>query len=65
MSQSKHSKHSLPDDDQLVSCEICLKSVPLSEADVAEAEDYVVYFCGLDCYAEWRNRIKKDQTKDH
>jgi YHS domain-containing protein len=27
--------------------------IPPSEAHCAEAEDYVLYFCGLDCYREW------------
>jgi hypothetical protein len=36
-----------------VSCEICLKEVPASEAAMAEARDYVAYFCGLDCYRKW------------
>jgi len=38
----------------IVSCEMCLKEVPRSEASVPEATDYVLYFCGLDCYQKWR-----------
>jgi hypothetical protein len=38
---------------QKVPCAQCLKEVPVSEAKVAEAVDYVAYFCGLDCYAKW------------
>ena len=38
---------------QKVPCAQCLKEVPVSEAKVAEAVDYVVYFCGLECYAQW------------
>lgn len=34
-------------------CTQCGKEVPLSEAKVAEAVDYVAYFCGLQCYAKW------------
>lgn len=37
-----------------VACEVCLKEVPKSEAMVAEATDYVLHFCGLDCYAKWQ-----------
>ena len=37
----------------MVKCEVCLKEVPRSEAKSAEAVDYVVHFCGLDCYEEW------------
>lgn len=36
-----------------VACEVCLKEVPMSEAKVAEAADYVVYVCGLECYDKW------------
>jgi Domain of unknown function (DUF3330) len=37
----------------LVSCDVCLKEVPQSEASVPEAVDYFVYFCGPDCYEKW------------
>ncbi len=37
-----------------VSCTVCRHEIPLSEAVVAEAVDYMVYFCGLDCYQRWR-----------
>lgn len=37
-----------------VSCKICLKEIPKSEAKSAEATDYVLYFCGLECYAKWK-----------
>ena len=37
-----------------VACEICLKEIPQSEAGIVEAEDCVLYFCGLDCYRQWR-----------
>ncbi|MFA5370994.1 MAG: DUF3330 domain-containing protein [Sideroxydans sp.] len=43
----------------IVSCDICLKEMPLSEARRFEAEDYVAHFCGLDCYAEWKQRSEK------
>jgi hypothetical protein len=37
-----------------VRCAGCEREVPLSEAVVPEASDYVAYFCGLDCYDRWR-----------
>jgi hypothetical protein len=40
----------------LVSCAMCLKEVPRSEATVPEAVDYVVHFCGIDCYRQWQAR---------
>lgn len=39
-----------------VACEVCLREVPLSEAMVTEATDYFTYFCGLDCYEQWKHR---------
>ena len=42
-----------------VACEICLKEVPITEATVPEATDYVVHFCGLECYEKWKNQRGK------
>ncbi len=39
---------------ELVACEVCEKEVPKTESTVAEAADYVMFFCGLDCYQEWK-----------
>jgi hypothetical protein len=43
----------------LVSCEVCLKEIPKSEAWVPEAVDYFVYFCGPDCHAKWNHRLAR------
>lgn len=45
-----------------VTCEVCLSQIPQSEARSAEGDDYVVHFCGLDCYEQW-NR-KGDQKSE-
>ena len=42
-----------------IACETCLKEVPESEAKVDEASDYVLYFCGLDCYEKWHKEKKE------
>ncbi|MBI5889129.1 MAG: DUF3330 domain-containing protein [Nitrosomonadales bacterium] len=39
-----------------IPCEVCHKEIPLSEARRFEAQDYVVHFCGLECYSTWENR---------
>ena len=39
-----------------IACEVCMKEIPASEAASEEATDYVIYFCGLDCYAAWRTQ---------
>ena len=47
---------SKPLPDEMVSCEVCMKEIPASEASNEEATDYVIYFCGLDCYDTWRSQ---------
>jgi hypothetical protein len=37
-----------------VACAVCMKEVPLSEAIVPEAKDYVAHFCSPDCYQKWQ-----------
>lgn len=39
-----------------VSCATCRAEVPCSVAVAGEAGDYVRYFCGLDCFAAWREQ---------
>jgi len=41
---------------QRVRCSTCMKEIPLSEAIVPEATDYVVNFCGLTCYDKWKSQ---------
>jgi hypothetical protein len=33
-----------------------MKEIPLSEAIVPEAKDYVVHFCSPDCYQKWHQQ---------
>lgn len=42
-----------------VLCKVCLTEIPITEAIVPEATDYVAHFCGLDCYEKWKNQSKK------
>lgn len=44
-----------------VSCEVCLKEVPKSLAHTEDAEDYVRYFCGLDCIDKWAHQKNSDK----
>jgi len=53
-----------PTDLELVKCEVCLKEIPKSEAQNAEAVDYVAYFCGLECYGEWEAERVKERTRE-
>lgn len=48
-------------DDTNVKCAVCLKEIPKSEAKSAEAIDYVLYFCGLDCFEKWQTNNRSDE----
>jgi hypothetical protein len=39
---------------ELVSCEVCLKEIPRSVGRSQEGSDYVLYFCGDNCFVEWQ-----------
>ncbi|MEE9494051.1 MAG: DUF3330 domain-containing protein [Gammaproteobacteria bacterium] len=45
--------------EEKVACEICLKEVPVSDAKNEEVSDYIIHFCGLECYATWVDKDKK------
>lgn len=46
-----------------ISCEMCLKEVPLSAAVSSEGTDYFAYFCGLECYEAWQAQKEKAPEK--
>ena len=55
------------DDQGLIACDICLKEIPASGAKNEEASDYVFHFCGIDCYAKWKDpdnstAVKKESS---
>ncbi len=43
-----------------VPCHVCRHEIPASEALVPEATDYLVYFCGLDCYQAWLDQLNRN-----
>ncbi len=49
----------IPSDPDRIACKICFKEIPLSEAVNEEVTDYVLHFCGLECYARWRKQGQK------
>jgi len=53
----------ISDDHELIECSTCLQEVPLSEANNAEAVDYVAHFCGLECYDKWRELEEKNSAE--
>ncbi len=52
------------DNGEHIKCDICLKEVPRSEAERFEAQDYVMHFCGLECYEKWQTKQKKPQREE-
>jgi hypothetical protein len=49
-----------------ISCEVCFKEIPISEAKSVKATDYIMYYCGLDCYDKWKKQKeepKKEESK--
>jgi hypothetical protein len=43
---------------EAVNCEACLKEVHHSQYETEEVNDYVMYFCGIECYRRWREENK-------
>ena len=48
----------------LVPCEVCEKEIPKSVALSAKDQDYVLYFCGVECYDEWSAEQIKERTQE-
>jgi len=44
-----------------VACEVCLKEIPISTAKSAKATDYIMYYCGLDCYEKWKKQQEESK----
>jgi len=42
----------------VIACEICLKEIPRDLAKSQEGVDYVHYFCGIECYQQWKSEQK-------
>lgn len=47
-------RETTPGRPERVFCEMCAKPVSRAGALMAEAIDYVAYFCGSICYEKWR-----------
>jgi len=46
-----------PKEPEHVSCDICMKEVPIDEASSFAAVNYVINCCGLDCFSKWKEKI--------
>ncbi|MFP5380644.1 MAG: DUF3330 domain-containing protein [Gammaproteobacteria bacterium] len=43
----------------VLTCAVCLVEVPPDSINLADAQDYVHHFCGLDCLDQWRRRAEQ------
>lgn len=41
------------DGTEWVTCTVCEKQVPVAEALTSEDPDYLLYFCGQECWDQW------------
>ena len=53
-----------PKEPEHVSCDICMNEIPIDEANSFEAQDYVVHFCGLECFEKWKKKKQSAQIGD-
>ena len=53
-----------PQEPEHVACEICMKEIPRDEANSSEGADYVVHFCGLECFEKWKKKKQLQQESD-
>lgn len=49
--------------EETLECETCLNEIPVSEALSGEATDYVIHFCGLECYEKWNAQEKEKKEE--
>ena len=50
----------VPHEPESVACEICLQEIPQSVAINQEGDDYAQHFCGIECYALWKETREKN-----
>ncbi|MGD2118539.1 MAG: DUF3330 domain-containing protein [Chromatiales bacterium] len=50
-------KPDLPEEElEKIACEICLAEIPPGKDEYVETDDYVMHFCGIDCYTRWKQQ---------
>lgn len=47
-------------DHDRILCHTCKAEIPLSEAVSAEADDYMLHFCGMECLDTWYKQAGKE-----
>lgn len=48
-----------------LSADECCAQIPGDEAVMEEATDYVLFYCGIDCYEDWHHRCGPELRLDH
>jgi hypothetical protein len=48
---------------ETIHCDVCMTEIPASEAKSAEAQDYVMHFCGLECYDRWSKQTATEKLQ--
>ena len=52
------------DDCETLRCEICTKEIPAEDMHSAEVDNYVVYYCGVECYEKWKEHQDAGTTEE-
>ena len=50
----------VPKEPEHVACEVCMKQIPKDVAKSFEGEEYVLHFCGLECYTKWQQKNEQN-----
>lgn len=45
-------------DEKLLDCDQCIREIPTSEDVSDEARDYIMHYCGIECYETWQKSDK-------
>jgi len=48
-----------PSELDVIACEICLTEIPRDLVCCEEAVEYVQYFCGYTCFAQWQQEADR------
>ena len=51
-----------PKNEPVISCEVCLKEIPPDSGEYLETDEYVQYFCGIECYNQWKQGADKENN---
>ncbi len=46
-----------------LACDICMTEIPSSECGIPEAQEYVMFFCGLECYQRWVTQRQNESPR--